>query len=88
MEATRNAHYIRDDELPESIDLLLIDAGEFGADSEFTRLAPLSKVIALDDTGIYKNKKNRSMLINDPAWEVVADMPHDRHGWIVAKRKL
>lgn len=85
--AIENAPMIDEGALPPAIDLLLIDGGEFGADYEFAALAPRSKVIALDDTFIYKNKKNRQRLLKDPAWEVIADMPQDRHGWFISRRK-
>lgn len=84
--AIENCPMIDENALPSEIDLLLIDGGEFGADYEFAALALRSKVVALDDTFIYKNKKNRARLLNDKNWEVVFDLPQDRNGWFIARR--
>lgn len=75
------------DQLPDKIDLLLIDGGEDTGESDFNALWERSTIIALDDTHerCRKNKRNRQFLI-DEGWKVLADFPDERNGWFVAKR--
>ena len=47
------------DKLPEKIDLLIIDGGEFSGEIEFHLLKDRSKYIFMDDTGSPKNENNR-----------------------------
>lgn len=74
-------------ELPETIDLLLIDGGDMAAEWEFAKLFDRCSIIALDDSGIQKNKANREKLMG-MGWRVIADVPcgtEGRHGYFVAK---
>jgi hypothetical protein len=77
------------DQLPSSIDLLVIDAGIWSGRAEFLRLWERSRIIAMDDTNgsrTSKNELNRQQLL-DAHWTIVADMPNDRTGgWSVFQR--
>lgn len=87
VEINANAPYVFR-KLPETIDLLLIDGGSWSGEIEFKKLAPRSKIIALDDTNPkreIKNVRTREQLIKDK-WIVLHDEIEDRNGWAVFKR--
>lgn len=74
--------------IPEVIDLLLLDGGEWSSHVEFTKLKNRSRIIALDDTHPDKSVKSyaaREVML-DNRWQVLADEPDDRNGWFIAKR--
>lgn len=74
--------------LPDKIDLLVLDGGEWAGRGDFLRLADRATVIAMDDTNplhSVKNVESRIDLIVE-GWSVLADEPDDRHGWFVAAR--
>lgn len=75
------------DQIPPSIDLLLIDGGEYNGTQDFDALSGRSKVIALDDTAehCHKGKVPRKRLF-EYGWKVLADQPTDRNGWAVFER--
>lgn len=86
-EANSKAPYVLD-QIPEKIDLLLIDSGEWTGDVEFGKLWKRSRVIALDDTHpekVNKNVRNRQKLL-DEGWTVIADNLNERNGYFAAKR--
>jgi hypothetical protein len=69
------------DTLPDQIDLLLLDGGEFSTKSEFLKLISRSKVVILDDTNARKCKWIREqVLTNTTQYEVLFDAPHIRGG--------
>lgn len=88
--ATANAPY-RFDAVPEKIDLLVLDGGDWCSEVEFEKLIDRTKVLAMDDTNpskTPKNSRNRETVLSQPeAWEVVADNQNDRNGYTVARRK-
>ena len=73
-------------QLPEAIDFLILDGGEFSTIAELAKLKSRCKYIFLDDTIMRKNKKNRASLIADSAFELVIEDSTDRHGWSLFKR--
>ncbi len=75
------------DQLPPSIDLLLIDGGDHNGWSDFLALWTRTKIIALDDTNddCIKGKKSRACLI-EHKWTPIADRQNDRNGWCVFQR--
>jgi len=54
------------DRLPEEIDLLIIDGGEYSGEIEFNVLWERSKYFFLDDIISYKNKNNRKYILSNP----------------------
>ena len=52
--------------LPESIDFLLLDGGEFSTYSEWMKLKSRSEIVALDDINCLKTSRIFSELNNDP----------------------
>lgn len=75
------------DLLPERIDVLLLDGGEFTTYAEFRKLEEITSVIILDDTKSLKCRKAREELLLDKAWIVVCDLPEERNGTFIACRK-
>lgn len=75
-------------QLPDPIDLLLLDGGEWSSYGEFMILKDIAKVIALDDANQAKAQKNwqaRSTMIAD-GWRVLVDMPEERNGIFIAEK--
>ena len=72
------------DELPQSIDVLFLDGGEFSSYAEFAKLHARSRVIVLDDSHhALKNYLVREALQNDPDWLMILERPDDRNGCCV-----
>ena len=82
-EAVAAAPYVAD-QLPENIDVLLLDGGEFSSRAEFVQLRGRARVIVLDDSHhAIKNYLVREELQNDPEWRMILERPDDRNGWCV-----
>ena len=69
-------------EIPNNIDVLLLDSGEITSYAEFYALNNRGevKMVILDDIHIFKNYKLHNKLSQDENWEMIA-LNHDRHGW-------
>lgn len=74
------------DILPERIDVLLLDGGEFSTYAEFQKLKEKTGVVLLDDTKSMKGKKIREELLQDRMWRVVYDLPEKKNGACIACR--
>lgn len=80
------------DQIPEQIDLLLFDGGEFASRFEFLKLFKRCEVIALDDTRkdrAWKNYQNHQGLmspLNPTGWNLMFNRPYERNGWSVFYR--
>ncbi len=74
------------DMLPDRIDVLLLDGGEFSTYAEFQKLRSRTGVILLDDTKLLKCKRVRDELLHDEAWRIIYDLPEERNGNLVACR--
>lgn len=97
--AVEKVWYVKDKELidqnpnvlhtvPGSIDLLVLDGGEFSTFAEFLILRPkVSKWIVLDDTNVRKCKKVVENLENDPDFHLVFQS-EERNGVALFRRKL
>jgi hypothetical protein len=76
------------DSLPDIIDLLLLDGGEFTTEAEFWRLKDRSRYIFLDDTTARKCKNIRAHVLNNlNKYEVLFDKPEERNGVMVILNK-
>lgn len=72
-------------QLPEIIDVLFLDGGQFSTRPEFSQLKDRVKVVALDDTSTYKTESIREEILkNIDQWTVVLDEPSERNGVFVA----
>lgn len=74
------------DQIPETIDLLLLDGGEWSSGRILHLLMPRTKVIALDDVRVAKNAANRRFLLYDPKFRLVKENIKDRNGWSIFER--
>lgn len=72
--------------LPEKIDLLILDGGEFSSLSEFNKLKDRSTYFILDDTIIIKNYEVANIMRSDSQFEILHDVVNDRNGYLVAKK--
>jgi len=74
--------------LPEEIDVVILDGGEFCGQGDFLASLELNpKIIALDDTKCMKNNRNLDALLNDSKrWECL-QISDDRNGWAIFKRR-
>jgi hypothetical protein len=68
-------------EIPNNIDLLVLDGGEFSTFQEFNLLEERSKYIFCDDTSVFKCKKIREILINNFNYKILIDAPDQRNGF-------
>ena len=75
-------------QLPSKIDLLLLDGGEFTTFDEFIKIKDRTTLFFLDDTKTFKNSKTVEYICQNKDFEVLADFPDDRNGFMVAKRVL
>lgn len=75
------------DQLPQDIDLLLLDGGEWSTDEEFDILSPSANMIALDDTMRRKNQRQRDIMINSNDWEILVDDTEERNGFLIGCRR-
>jgi hypothetical protein len=69
-------------QLPETIDFLLLDGGEFSTYHEWIMLKDRTKIIALDDTLTLKCKQIREELLTDENYKVIIDSS-DRNGFAI-----
>lgn len=86
-EALAQSPYVLD-QIPESIDLLLLDGGEYTSIAERKVLEPRTKIMALDDclqSRAWKNYRNYMHFMNN-GWVRLVDGMDDRNGWFVFQR--
>lgn len=76
--------FINLDYLPESIDVLILDGGEFSGYGDWEALKKKNpKIVCLDDTCVMKNERVYKELKEDKTWQLLAGDEADRHGWAV-----
>ncbi|MCK9446494.1 hypothetical protein M0Q50_06445 [bacterium] len=74
--------------LPEKIDLCILDGGEFAGFIEFMKLYKRCKYMILDDTTTFKHSKSREFILNNnELFEIIDDNIKDRNGYMVIKIK-
>jgi hypothetical protein len=74
------------DQIPEQIDLLLLDGGEFTTVPEFKALKNRYKFVALDDTRALKTKSIHEYLLQKTDHELVAS-GDERNGFSIFRKK-
>ncbi len=72
--------------LPDTIDVLLLDGGEFTSYAEYLALKDRTRVLVLDDSRVFKNKRVRSELMNNKGWKLLHDNLQDRNGITIFER--
>lgn len=73
------------EELPETIDLLVLDGGEFSSFLEWEKLKLRTKVVALDDCNVLKNSKVVNELEKDKNYVKVCSTD-EGHGFVIFKK--
>lgn len=72
---------------PSRADVIVLDGGEFTTQGDYEVLRSLNpKVIALDDTRVFKTHDIRKELLASPEWRVLHDELRDRNGWAIFER--
>ena len=72
--------------IPDKIDILILDGGEYSTYGEFKKLFSKSKIIILDDITTIKNYKSANDLRKNQEYEIIHDITNDRKGFMVAKK--
>ena len=84
----KSAPYILD-QIPEKIDLLILDGGEFTSHLEFEKLWNRTRFIVLDDTDNTKSVKSyesREFILSHPDnFKIIEDNLQDRNGFLVCE---
>ena len=76
------------DSIPEKIDFLILDGGEFSTYPEWQALKSRAKYVALDDTTQLKCKKIREEVLADDSFEILEDdLAGSRYGFLIFKKK-
>jgi hypothetical protein len=70
------------------IDFLILDGGEFTTYPEWLILKERTKIVALDDTNVFKCKKIREELLNDTSYRIIADVISERNGYSVFEKVI
>jgi len=75
------------DQIPEKIDMLVLDGGEFSTKAEFLALESRANLFVLDDTLVRKCKWIRQYMLDNPTkYQTLFDIPNERHGVFAAKK--
>lgn len=72
-------------QIPNKLDIVLLDGGEFTTYSEFMILKERTNIFILDDSNVLKNTKTRYTLQNDSNWQLILNS-NDRNGYCVFER--
>tara|TARA_R110002074_G_scaffold5041_1_gene24811 strand:+ start:365 stop:1015 length:651 start_codon:yes stop_codon:yes gene_type:complete len=74
------------EQMPEKIDVLVLDGGEFTTYADYQILRDRSKIIFCDDSSKYKCEKVRAELLEDKNFKTLHDEPRVRNGFCVFER--
>jgi len=81
----KNTPYVLD-RMPERIDLLIIDGGEFSGGIEFNRLYRRCGILILDDTNAIKHTKTKEFIKSKPnEFRIIEDNVSDRNGYLICE---
>lgn len=75
------------DSLPQSIDLLFLDGGEFSTRSEFGKLCSRSRIVVLDDSVHRKGRDIRNTVLSSGKYRILFDKPYVNNGILAFERK-
>jgi len=71
--------------IPDEIDFLLLDGGEFASYLEWKKLESRTKVVALDDVNVLKNNRVMNELNQNPNYKII-DKTNEGHGFIIFEK--
>ena len=74
------------DQIPEKIDLLILDGGEYTTYPEWIKLKDRTKIVVLDDTIVLKCSKIRKEILNSNEYNTLFDNPHMRNGFSIFEK--
>ncbi len=74
------------DTIPDKIDVLVLDGGEFSTYPEYLLLRDRARIIVCDDSSVYKCFQIREELLNDTSFVTLIDEPNQRNGFCVFER--
>ena len=75
-------------QLPEKIDLYIIDGGEFSGNIEFFKLWKRCRFIILDDTNSIKHRETRKFILENPdQFHIIEDNINERNGFLICENK-
>lgn len=80
------------DQLPDLIDLLILDGGDYTSELEFDKLADRSGIIVMDDSCVQKFKSRRDMIMRDQSqFEILLNVDEkqdtSRYGYMIIQNK-
>ena len=73
--------------IPEKIDFLILDGGEYTTYPEWKRLKDRTRIVYLDDSNIFKCSKIRSEIIESGEYDTIYDNLNDRNGFSIFEKK-
>lgn len=74
--------------LPDTIDFLFLDGGEFSTYSEYTKLKNRSQFIGMDDSTQRKCRRIREEILSDSdRYEILIDNPWYRNGVLICRNR-
>jgi hypothetical protein len=73
--------------IPQEIDFLILDGGEFSTLAEFNVLKDRSRIIACDDTMVLKCSEIRRILLEEPNYACLIDEPYERNGFCIFEKR-
>jgi hypothetical protein len=86
LQEIKDAPYVYD-EIPSSIDVLILDGGEFCTLSEFHKLnGKINNFIILDDCNVLKCREVYKILSQNKEWEIYQQNLGDRNGYAIFKK--
>jgi hypothetical protein len=74
-------------QIPEKIDLLILDGGEYTTYPEWVKLKDRTKIVVLDDSNILKCKKIRQEILDSKNYDTIFDDLNIRNGFSVFEKK-
>lgn len=74
------------DKIPNQIDFLFLDGGEFSTYNEWLKLKSRTKIVALDDITEMKTKQIYDELVSDPNYELLSKT-NDGNGFCIFLKK-
>lgn len=76
------------EKMPEKIDLLILDGGEYTTYPEWVKLKDRTKIVVLDDSNILKCKKIRQEILDSENYEILYDKLNVRNGVSAFEKKI
>lgn len=75
-------------EIPSTIDLLILDGGEFSTYPEWCKLKKITKIVVLDDTNVFKCQRIVKELLNDDNYISLHIVSNERNGFCVFEKLI